>query len=269
MRIHVYGPEGEAEASLLAGGFAGRKVALEANPLRGGSAAFLDIHYHGSNAADLVANPALSKGSTAAFLDIHYHGSQMPGELSAARGIGESAAVEGGLMSSSSAVSNALTGRAAMAAKPTLTRPGGSAAFLDIHYHGASAQDLTSGTVLDKGGSTAFLDIHYHGSAANDLASNPILAAPALSNPALSRAGSAAFLDIHYHGSELSGSVQPEAGLALARPGVAPSVALPKGGSAAFIDIHYHGKSISAEEVSGKPGLHIGDAALLDIHYHG
>lgn len=269
MRIHVYGPEGEAEASRLAGGFSGLKLAPAATPLKGGSAAFLDIHYHGSSAADLVANPTLSKGSTAAFLDIHYHGSQVPADLVASRGIGESAVAEGGLVSPSSAVSNALSGRAAMAERPMPTRPGGSAAFLDIHYHGASAEDLTSATVAGNRGTAAFLDIHYHGASAADLSSNPALSNDAMTNPALSKAGSAAFLDIHYHGSGISDNLKPEAGLPKARPGLAPSVALPQGGSAAFLDIHYHGKSISAEEVSGRPGLHIGDAALLDIHYHG
>ncbi|SOC03426.1 hypothetical protein [Rhodobacter maris] len=260
MRIHVYGPAGEAEASQITGKMTAARVGATVAPIKGGSAAFLDIHYHGSDAADLVSAPALSKGGSAAFLDIHYHGSNAA-DLVSRSAIGESAAAEGGtLMSSSSAITNALTGRTAVSAKPVVNNPAGSAAFLDIHYHGSDAADLAANPAVDKGGSVAFLDIHYHGATAADL----------VSTPALSKGGSAAFLDIHYHGSQATDVIRPEAGgLTMPTAAGSPALALPKGGSAAFLDIHYHGKSLTDADVKGMPGLHIGDAALLDIHYHG
>lgn len=319
MRIHVYGAE--AEASLARGSLRAPSAGGVVPTFKGGSAAFLDIHYHGKSAADLVGNPVLAKGGSAAFLDIHYHGLDASDVLVASRSAGEMAETDGGLMSSSSVVANALAGRVSAARQPALVKPGGSAAFLDIHYHGKSPADLAENPALSKAGSAAFLDIHYHGldasealvasrsageaaeaegglmssssAAANALGGRAVaasqlpLAKPAGSaafldihyhgkspadlagNPALSKAGSAAFLDIHYHGDAAMGGVMSEAGSTLARPGRSTVPQLPTGGSAAFLDIHYHGKSISAAEVNGLPGLHIGDVALLDIHYHG
>ena len=133
---------------------------------------------------------------------------------------------------------------------PVRGRQPGSAAFLDIHYHGSQAALGTIGTVPVRpggaGGGAAFLDIHYHGSQAGGLRESAAEGGDAEA----SRISS----------SSLAGNVAD-------RPNLASSLARP--GSAAFLDIHYHGKSISASEVTGRPGLHIGDAALLDIHYHG
>ncbi|TXH45241.1 MAG: hypothetical protein E6Q92_03580 [Burkholderiaceae bacterium] len=141
---------------------------------------------------------------------------------------------------------------------------------MQIHFHdtsaGAEASKLTSRTIA-KSGSAAFLDIHYHGSQV-DLAE----VAGGIKQP-----GSAAFLDIHYHGSQAIGAESAEAGglvsssslVANAVRGSAAPAGVKTPGSAAFLDIHYHGKEISAKDVEGKPGLHIGSQALLDIHYHG
>jgi hypothetical protein len=289
MQIHFHGTGGEAEAARLTSklsGKAGNAAFLDIhyhgdqamtamNPAAvKGSAAFVDIHYHGDQAMTAV-NPAAAKGS-AALVDIHYHGDQAMGGLVRGGMVGESAQAEGGLMSSSSAVSNALRGSAAAATMApstgTIARPGGAQAFLDIHYHGASADEVTTPSLVKPGGSQAFLDIHYHG----DQAAMGGLTAATLPG----RGGQAAFLDIHYHGDQaaLAGLMREtgaEGGLSnltamspRVPSGGAPSIGA-KPGSAAFIDIHYHGKTLADADVRGMPGLHIGNAALLDIHYHG
>ena len=199
-----------------------------------GSQAFLDIHYHGDQAAmGGLANPAMpGRGSSKAFLDIHYHGDQAAlGGMAGGMGR-ESGQAEGGLMSSSSTVANVLHGDGG---KP------GSQAFLDIHYHGdqAAMGGLANPAMPGRGSSQAFLDIHYHG---NQTAMGGMIGE-----------------------SGLEGGLMSSPSLRSPR---VPSIG-PKGGSAALLDIHYHGKSVSEMDVRGKPGLHIGNAALLDIHYHG
>ena len=90
-------------------------------------------------------------------MQIHYYGDYPPGVTPEAGKVGVVSA--GGLGAASSGVG--------------LTRPGGSAAFLDIHYHGSSVGDLATnpaGGLAKPGGSAAFLDIHYHGSSAGDVA---------------------------------------------------------------------------------------------------
>lgn len=241
MRIHIYGSDDDGEESgRLASKFASRQPGLKsgqaafvdihyhgkdaellrANPAlsatpaltKGGQTALVDIHYHGKDAGMLGANPALagnpalSKGGQAAFLDIHYHGKDGMERLGGGGFAPEASEEGGGLMSSSSVVTNALRGRP-LAPAPGVSQPGikggGSAAFLDIHYHGSDAgmvkgnptgvdlQTRVPGGLGQVGGTQAFVDIHYHG--------KQISPAEVSGKPGL-HVGDAAFLDIHYHG---------------------------------------------------------------------
>jgi hypothetical protein len=179
---------------------------------KGGQAAFLDIHYHGKDAELLTANPggvggpSLVKGGQTAFLDIHYHGKEGLERLPQGVVAPESAEEGGGLVSSSSAVTNALRGRSItpnVTAPQPISKGGGSAAFLDIHYHGKDVGALqgepvfedvqpgVAGKLGQAGGTQAFVDIHYHG---KKISPSEISGKPGL------HVGDAAFLDIHYHG---------------------------------------------------------------------
>jgi hypothetical protein len=188
-RAGMMGESAQAEGGLMSSSSAVATNALRdttasggVSAPKGGSAAFLDIHYHGSQVEDL-ANPARQPGGTQAFLDIHYHGDQ--------------AALEG------------LTQGTAIPGK------GGQAAFLDIHYHGdqaalgglmregswsggavagrapANVAGDFGGPTLPPKGSAAFIDIHYHG---KQIGEADVKGAPGL------HIGDAALLDIHYHG---------------------------------------------------------------------
>src|SRR4029077_19066582 len=85
-------------------------------------------------------------------------------------------AVGGGEAADALTSPSSIVGRAT-AGGGVVGRPGGSAAFLDIHYHG-SAAGVSQPAVSRPGGSAAFLDIHYHGSGVAGTVSQPAVSRP-------------------------------------------------------------------------------------------
>jgi len=185
---------------------AAKNVAAVKDP---GTAAFLDIHYHGKDVGAMAGQPAVVKDpGTAAFLDIHYHGKDV----------------------------------GAMAGQPAVVKDPGTAAFLDIHYHGKDVGAMAGQPAVVKDpGTAAFLDIHYHGKDVGAMAAGVMRPEAGTSIPpssasmftaanvatSVNKPGTAAFLDIHYHGKAVTETdIANKPGLHI--------------GDAALLDIHYH-----------------------------